>query len=59
MELVRAFLKGILKLLFKCNGALVNDSHLWLIDPVVISVLRDLFTWIVAVSIVVLLVTFY
>lgn len=37
MELVRAYLKGILKLLFKCDGALVNDSHLWLIDPVVID----------------------
>lgn len=55
MALAEAFLKGILKLLFKCDAASVNDSHLWLIDPVV----RDLFTWIVAVIIVVLLVTFH
>lgn len=47
--------KGILKLLFKCDAALVNDFHLWLIDPMV----RDLFTCIVDVSTVGLLVTFH
>lgn len=55
MELARVFLKGILKLLFKCDAALLNYSHLWLIGPVV----REFFTWIVAVSIIVLLATFY